>query len=185
MRRLRNVAVGALGLAAVALLARGRASAEAEPGSEFLPIYRVLQSPRCVNCHPAGDAPHTGDEGRRHRMNISRRSPEAGLPCSTCHRTHNAPFEHGPPGVPGWGMPPADHPMPFEKRSAHDLCEQLKDPHQNGGKSLADLHGHFAKDAVVLWAWDPGPGRSVPPMAHADLVRQVDTWVAKGAPCPR
>ena len=174
-----------VGLAAVAA-----ADDHVDPGAEvgkkaFLDVARVLQSPRCMNCHPAGDAPHVGDEGRVHRMNVSRRSPEAGLPCSTCHRSKNAHFEHGPPGVPGWQMPPADHPMPFEKRSAHDLCEQIKDPQKNGGKSLADLHGHFARDPLVVWAWDPGPGRTVPPLPQAELVRQVDAWIAAGAPCPR
>jgi hypothetical protein len=183
----RRLAACALAIGALALFVGGvaRAQNNGDPGGEFLPIYRVLESPRCMNCHPDGDRPHTGDERRLHRMNISRKSPDAGLPCSTCHRSHNAPFTHGPPGVPGWQMPPAEHPMPFEKRSAHDLCEQMKDPKQNGGKSLADLRAHFAKDPVVLWAWDPGPGRSAPPLAHADLVRQVDVWIQKGAPCPK
>ncbi len=173
-----------MGLAALALLIRGAAHADAGPGSEFAPIYQVLESPRCQNCHPAADAPHVGDSGQVHRMNVSRKSPAAGLPCSTCHRTGNAPFEHGPPGVTDWRMPPAEHPMPFEKQSAHALCEQMKDPARNGGKSLADLRAHFAKDPLVLWGWDPGPGRTKPPVAHADLVRYVDVWLGKGAPCP-
>jgi hypothetical protein len=177
---IRHALAACVGLAAVG----GAAFAQSTPASEFAPIYQVLESPRCQNCHPAGEAPHTGDEMRRHRMNVSRRSMEAGLPCSTCHRTKNAPFEHGPPGVPGWQMPPADHPMPFEKQSAHDLCEALKDPKRNGGKSLTALHAHFAKDPIVLWAWDPGPGRSAPPMAHAELMKHVDAWIKSGAPCP-
>jgi hypothetical protein len=81
-------------------------------------------------------------------------------------------------------MPPADHPMPFEGKSAHDLCEQLKDPKQNGGKSLADLHEHFAKDPIVLWGWDPGPGRTAPPLSHAELLADVERWIAEGAACP-
>lgn len=181
---IRHALAAGLGLAVAAGVIGGAAFAQSSPGSEFTPIYQVLESPRCANCHPAGEAPHVGDEGHRHRMNVSRRSMESGLPCSTCHRTKNAQFEHGPPGAVGWQMPPAEHPMPFEKQSAHDLCEQLKDPKQNGGKSLADLHTHFEKDTVVLWAWDPGPGRTPPPMAHADLVKYVDVWIKKGAPCP-
>jgi hypothetical protein len=190
MTRLRRLIAGALGIAGVAGLAPlvGGSPAQAEQGdtgSEFAPIYRVLESPRCVNCHPSGDAPHVGDEGRRHRMNVSRRSADAGLPCSTCHRARNAGFEHGPPGALNWQMPPADHPMPFEQRSAHEVCEQLKDPKRNGGKSLADLHAHFATDSIVLWGWDPGPGRTKPPIPHAELVQRVDAWIAAGAPCPR
>jgi hypothetical protein len=162
----------------------GAARAEAPPGSEYAPLHAVLTSPRCQNCHPAGDAPRVGDEQRPHRMNVSRRSPDAGLPCAACHRTRNAPMDHGPPGVPGWRMPPAEHPMPFERRTAHELCEQLKDPGRNGGKTLAELRVHFATDPIVLWAWSPGPGRATPPLPHAALVQAVDLWLARGAPCP-
>ena len=184
-RHLAAVAVGAVAFGALSAFLRGAARAEDAPAGDFAPIYRVLESPRCQNCHPSADAPHVGDAGQRHRMNVSRRSPEAGLPCTTCHRTKNAAFVHGPPGVsPEWRMPPADQPMPFEGKSAHDLCEQLKDPKRNGGKSLADLHTHFEKDPLVLWGWDPGPGRTAPPLAHDALVKHVDAWIAKGAPCP-
>lgn len=172
----------ALGFAAVIGLAP-RADGQAS-GHPFMPVYQVLKSPRCQNCHPAGDSPHIGDEGRLHGMNVSRKSPEAGLACTTCHRSTNAPMPHGPPGVPGWTMPPSDHPMPFEGKSAHDLCEQLKDPAKNGGKSLADLHHHFAKDPLVLWGYNPGPGRTLPPISHAELVQHVDRWIAAGANCP-
>src|SRR5882724_5506461 len=30
----------------------------------FLQLYRVLTSPRCQNCHPAGDAPLQGDDSQ-------------------------------------------------------------------------------------------------------------------------
>jgi hypothetical protein len=182
MKRIHGLAAGAIAIAGLAGLT-GLASG-ADDTSGFAPIYQVLMSPRCVNCHPVGDAPHIGDQGNLHRMNVSRRSPEAGMPCSTCHRSQNAPFAHGPPGVPGWQLPPADHPMPFEGKSAHDLCEQLKDTKKNGGKSLVQLHDHFAKDAIVLWGWSPGPGRTVPPIPHAELVKAVDKWIAGGAKCP-
>jgi hypothetical protein len=184
MKRLGSFIAGAVALAALAGVVRGAARAEGAPGSEFAPIYKVLESPRCQNCHPAGDAPHAGDAGMRHRMNVSRRSPDAGLQCTTCHRAKNASFNHGPPGVVGWRMPPAERPLSFEQRSPHELCVELKDPQKNGGKSLADLHEHFAKDPLVLWAWDPGPGRTAPPLSHADLLKQVDAWIAAGAPCP-
>jgi hypothetical protein len=158
--------------------------AAAEEPDSFTPIARVLQSPRCQNCHPSGDAPRIGDQGRLHRMNVSRKSAESGLPCTTCHRNQNAAFEHGPPGVPNWHMPPRDRPMPFEGLTARALCEQLKDPAKNGSKSLPDLHEHFAHDALVLWAWSPGPGRTTPPISHAQLMAHVDQWIAKGGPCP-
>ncbi|HEU4859621.1 MAG TPA: hypothetical protein VFT15_07285, partial [Chitinophagaceae bacterium] len=34
----------------------------------FMDVYRVLMSPRCVNCHPAGDVPLQGDDSHLHLM---------------------------------------------------------------------------------------------------------------------
>jgi hypothetical protein len=152
--------------------------------AHFDPIARELLSPRCVNCHPAGDAPHVGDHGRLHPMNISRASEQAGLPCTSCHRAQNADRPHAPPGVPGWRMPPKETPMVFEGKSPRELCETLKDPTKNGGRTLAALEEHFATDVIVLWGFAPGPGRTRPPVPHDELVRHVKEWIEAGAPCP-
>ena len=153
-------------------------------GGASVSVAAVLQSPRCQNCHPSDARPRVGDHGRVHRMNVSRRSPEAGLPCTTCHRAENAPFPHGPPGVPDWRMPSADTPLVFQGRTVHELCEQLKDPARNGGRSLEVLREHFAHDPLVLWGWAPGPGRTLPPIAHEELMTHVDRSIAGGAVCP-
>jgi hypothetical protein len=151
---------------------------------DFAVLATVLLSPRCKNCHPAGDAPLQGDRGTPHAMNITRRSAEAGLPCTTCHREANAPMPGGPPGVSGWRLPPAETPMIFEGRSPHELCLQLKDPKMTGGRSLAQLREHLAHDHLVLWGWHPGPGRTPPPVTHDALVAATDRWLSAGAPCP-
>lgn len=154
---------------------------------DFLAIAQVMHSPRCQNCHPNDGRPRVGDAGRRHRMNVSRASMTSGLPCTTCHRTQNAPVPHSPPGIPGepgWRMPGAENPMVFDGRSPHELCEQLKDPARNGGKSLDELREHFAHDPLVVWAWAPGPERTLPPITHEQLLVRVEGWVAAGAPCP-
>src|SRR5436305_14160161 len=55
----------------------------------FAPIAKLLQSPRCVNCHPRGDNPLNGDEGRPHRMKITRGVDGLGADgarCYACHR---------------------------------------------------------------------------------------------------
>ena len=38
----------------------------------FMKVYKVLMSPRCMNCHPAGDAPLQGDDSHVHTMNVQR-----------------------------------------------------------------------------------------------------------------
>jgi hypothetical protein len=172
-------------VAALVSVAYPRAAVAEDPAAaSFVEVAKVLQSPRCLNCHPIGDQPLQGDDAKPHRMKISRRGADAGLPCTTCHQNKNAPFLHGPPGVPNWKLPPRDMPMVFQGKSVHDLCEQMKDPARNGHKSLADLKEHMGHDPLVLWGWDPGPGRTKPPLSHEDFAAHVNRWVDAGAPCP-
>lgn len=153
----------------------------------FLDVARVLQSPRCQNCHPIGDRPLQGDRGQVHAQNISRASVAAGLPCTTCHQERNSEVvgvAGGPPGAPHWGLPPAAHPMVFQGKTPAALCEQLKDPKHNGGKSLAQLLEHVSSDALVLWGWKPGGKRTLPPLPHDKFVAAFSTWVAANGACP-
>lgn len=153
----------------------------------FVEVAKVLQSPRCRNCHPIGDAPLQGDTSRRHAMNISRASVEAGLPCKTCHQARNSDaigIAGGPPGAPNWGLPPADIPMVFQGKTVTALCEQLRDPERNNHKSLAQLLEHVSHDALVLWGWNPGGKRTRPPLPHDRFVAAFTTWAAGGGACP-
>jgi hypothetical protein len=171
---------------ALALAGGVRAAGDdvARSRAAFADVYSVLLSPRCRNCHPRGDMPLQGDRGALHAQNVSRRSEKNGLPCSTCHRARNGAAPHSPPGRPVWHLPPADHPMVFEGRRARELCLQLKDRKQNGGKTLDQLIAHVSGDALVLWAWDPGPGRTRPPLTHAEFTASFRAWVETGAHCP-
>lgn len=38
----------------------------------FEKVYKVLMSPRCMNCHPAGDIPLQGDDSHLHTMSPTR-----------------------------------------------------------------------------------------------------------------
>src|SRR4051812_22681167 len=58
----------------------------------FAEAARVLLHPRCVNCHPDGDTPHQGMEGRRHDPPVVRGPENAGvvgMECTTCHQDRN------------------------------------------------------------------------------------------------
>ncbi|WP_394843148.1 hypothetical protein LZC95_39620 [Pendulispora brunnea] len=170
--------------ATVGWLGRPERAVAAEPLAEYDVLYRVLLSPRCRNCHPAGDAPLQTDEGIPHAQNITRRSEHNGLSCSTCHRSSNGRLPHTPPGAPHWDLPPAATPMVFQGRTPRQLCEQLKDPVQTNGKDLAALVEHIATDPLVAWGWSPGPGRTLPPVSHERTTEAIRSWVAGGAPCP-
>jgi hypothetical protein len=38
--------------------------------------------------------------------------------------------------------------------------------------------------SLVRWAWNPGPGRTVPPLSHDEFVSRLKEWIATGATCP-
>jgi hypothetical protein len=161
-------------------------AAPATDAAPFTVITRVLQSSRCVNCHPIGDRPLRADGPGVHAMNISRTSLENGLRCSTCHREQNSEavgIAGGPPGAPHWGLPPAETPMVFESRSERELCRQLTTRSATGGRSLTDLLEHVSADSLVLWAWAPGGARTPPPYSHEAFVAAFTTWVESGGSC--
>ena len=62
----------------------------------FADVYKVLQHPRCLNCHPSGDAPLQNDDSKPHAMNITRASVDAGLECAACHQEKTKIDEHSP-----------------------------------------------------------------------------------------
>jgi hypothetical protein len=153
----------------------------------FLQVYRVLTSPRCQNCHPVGDAPLQGDDSNVHLQNVKRGKDGHGVTamrCDTCHQTANLAGAHMPPGNPKWALPSPEHKMVFVGRSPAELCKQIKDPKQNGGRSMEKLIDHIANDDLVGWGWTPGDGRALPPLSREDTVAQMKIWIAGGAACP-
>ncbi len=154
----------------------------------FLEVHKVFTSPRCQNCHPAGDAPLQGDDSHVHLQNVNRGKDGHGVSamrCETCHQTSNLAGDHMPPGNPKWGLPSSEHKMVFVGRTPAELCRQLKDPKQTGGRSLQQLLKHVADDELVAWGWNPGDGRALPPLSRSDTVAQMKIWIDSGAACPQ
>jgi hypothetical protein len=153
----------------------------------FLEAYKVFMHPRCMNCHPAGDVPLQGDDSHPHAQNV-KRGPEGkglyALKCANCHQNANLPGENMPPGNPSWHLPRPEMPFVFQGKSPAELARQLKDPKQNGGKTLEQLLQHVSEDKLVVAGWDPGDGRTKPPLTHDEFVRKMRDWVEKGAAVP-
>jgi hypothetical protein len=145
---------------------------------------KVIQHPRCVNCHPAGDRPLQGDDSHPHLPWVRRGEADFGAPamtCNTCHQQHNV--DHaGVPGNPAWALAPIE--MAWQGRSLGEICAQIKDPQRNGGKTLAELHEHMAKDSLVGWGWAPGAGRTPAPGSQEVFGRLIGGWIESGAVCP-
>jgi hypothetical protein len=154
----------------------------------FETVRRVLQHPRCQNCHPSGDSPLQSEASTPHAQFVTRGPDGKGMPgmrCSTCHGTANPPASYGPhapPGAPNWHLPPAGTPMVFKGRTSAQLAKALADPKHNGGKTLAQLLEHVSHDKLVLWGWKPGGARAPVPTPHAELVAAFKTWIDSGAP---
>jgi hypothetical protein len=153
----------------------------------FMKVYKVLMSPRCMNCHPSGDIPLQGDNSQEHTMSPKRGKDGKGvyaMKCSNCHQSTNIAGLHTPPGNPNWHLPPADMKMVFQGRTPNQLAKQLIDPKRNGNKTKEQLIEH-ADDGLVLAGWNPGEGRTVPPMSHAEFKKAWITWIEKGAYAPK
>lgn len=161
-------------------------SDQKEALAAFDVVYEVLQHPRCVNCHPAGDRPLQFADGRLHAMNVQRGSDDRGRPgmrCATCHGSANPELPHLPPGVStGWRLAPSE--MVFEGLSKAELAGMLLDP-KRSHMTPDELIEHVAHDPLVQWGWDPGPGREPVPVPHERFVAAFESWVEGGAPVPQ
>jgi len=156
----------------------------ARSAAMFSELGKVLTSPRCVNCHPAGDRPHQGDQARLHQPPVERGVDGHGTPtmrCSTCHQAAN--FDPGRvPGHPEWHLAPIE--MAWQGKTVAEICQQIKDPARNGGRAVDALIDHIGKDTLVGWAWAPGFGRTPAPGTQAQAGALVKAWAETGAACP-
>ena len=159
-----------------------------DPRARSLALFqeagKVIQHPRCVNCHPRTDRPNQTDRGTPHQPLVVRGADGHGDPalrCTTCHQAEN--FD--PARVPGnaaWAVAPAE--MAWEGKSLGQICAQIKDRKRNGGKDMAALIDHMAEDSLVGWAWNPGAGRTPAPGTQAEFGGLIREWANSGAVCP-
>ena len=150
----------------------------------FNKMAKVLQSPRCLNCHPRGNQPLQGDDMHVHIMNVQRgleNHGAIGMKCATCHGTENN-LNSGVPGAPKWGLAPRN--LAWVGLTVHDLCMKIRDPKKNGGMSLEKLIHHNGEDKLVGWAWNPGPNHVPAPSTQQEFGEDTRKWVESGAVCP-
>jgi len=150
----------------------------------FQEAGKVITHARCMNCHPTGDRPAQGDDRHPHMPLVVRGVDNfgaVGMRCTTCH----GPANFDPAGVPGhpeWHLAPVE--MAWVGKSLGQICEQIKDPARNGGKSMQELVHHMAKDSLVGWGWHPGKGREPAPGTQKEFGEVIKAWVDTGAVCP-
>nr|WP_245413888.1 Isoquinoline 1-oxidoreductase subunit [Fulvimarina endophytica] len=157
----------------------------------FQETGKVLQHPRCVNCHPAGNSPLQNMGMNPHQPPVQRGEANFGVPgmmCNTCHGPENVKVVgqsadiKSIPGNPNWHLAPIE--MAWEGKSLAEICTQIKDENRNGGLDLAALVDHMAHDDLVGWGWNPGEGREPVPGTQERFGELYAAWAATGAHCP-
>ncbi len=157
---------------------------QGDTAEAFETVVSVLTNPRCINCHPSDNQPRQRDDQIVHILNVTRGEDNHGGPvqsCETCHHEENNPYSLVP-GAPHWGLAPKS--MGWLGLSHVEIAQTLIDPAKNGGRSFDDLVKHVNEDALVLWGWDPGPGRTPIPVPHDEFVQALEIWLDAGAPIP-
>jgi len=150
----------------------------------FQEAGKVITHARCMNCHPAGDRPAQGNDRHPHMPPVVRGVDNfgaVGMRCTTCH----GPANFDPAGIPGhpeWHLAPIE--MAWVGKSLGEICQQIKDPARNGGKSMDDLVHHMAEDSLVGWGWHPGVGREPAPGTQQEFGALFKAWADTGAVCP-
>ncbi len=211
--KMRTTAAFAAGLAALFLSSstskaqeNAKSPVELKPASAFEGIAdkseravalfneagKVIQHPRCVNCHPATERPLQGIDMHPHQPPVSRGPADIGMPgmmCGTCHGPANvkvvgqADTLKSIPGHPLWHVAPIE--MAWEGKSLGQICEQIKDSARNGGKTMDEIVEHMAHDSLVGWGWNPGEGREPVPGTQDVFGELIARWAADGAACPK
>lgn len=156
-------------------------------------IYEVASHPRCSNCHvgesgiPMWSGPSYG-KTRPHGMNIAAGESRIGaefVTCGTCH-TRSArgnTMAHAAPRVDmDWQLAPAQ--ADWFGRTSQEICNQLRDPERNGGRTAQDIAEHLDHDLILHWAWNPGGGREPAPYSLQEHITDVLAWGMAGMPCP-
>jgi alcohol dehydrogenase (cytochrome c) len=162
---------------------------------EWQTIYSVMTSPRCINCHSAGDYPRQSDNHYPHVYHVMRGPDDRGtdiLRCNSCHGIRND-AATGIPGRTDWHKAPVSmstESAPGVPKSGPQLCRDVKDKSKNGNRDFAQLVKFVDTDPLIAWTWDPGTRpngkpRTTPPLAtHDQFLGVFKAWIDAGAPCP-
>ncbi len=74
--------------------------------------------------------------------------------------------------------------MAWQGKTLGEICEQIKDPARNGGKTMDEIVEHMAHDSLVGWGWSPGAGREPVPGSQEVFGELIRRWAESGGNCP-
>lgn len=155
----------------------------------FVEAGKVINHPRCLNCHPGMRSPTQGDDLHPHSPPINAGMAGMGQPglfCISCHQAKNVSTPgtgfRSIPGHAHWMLAPSS--MAWQGKTLGEICQQLKDTTRNGGRNLQQIRDHMGKDTLVGWAWRPGEGRTPAPGTQDAFGKLIGAWIDNGADCP-
>jgi hypothetical protein len=127
----------------------GITDAQARSRALFTEAFKVIGSPRCMNCHPAGDRPLQGNDQHPHTPFVTRGDSGNGVPgntCNACHTNRNFTLGDGAsyrsiPGHPRWGLAPIE--MAWQGKSVGQICEHA-DVTSDAGSSAGDIEAEHS-----------------------------------------
>lgn len=168
----------------------GIADVKARSVALFGEMAKVITSPRCMNCHPVDNHPRQGDDMHLHNPPVERWDDAdfgpPGLHCNSCHGPKETAFLGNKGSIPGhepWRLAPIS--MGWIGLTKGEICNRIKDPRHNGGRSLADIQKHHATDHLVGSAFEVAtPGRTPAPGSQELLSELTQAWIDTGAACP-
>jgi hypothetical protein len=105
--------------------------------------------------------------------------------CSTCHAyregTGNDLPHMAPQVAMNWQLAPVE--AHWFGQSSEEICNQLRDPDRNGGRTMDEIAEHLNHDLILHWAWSPGGGREPAPYSLQEHVNDILIWGVAGFPC--
>jgi len=191
MKHVLTLIVSGFALTAFAPAAISQAADNDVAGLEaWSKIHDVFSHPRCASCHVSDGRPMWMGNGDTkpvpHPMFVGgdpdSQMGQPGAMCNTCHAPVNTTIEGGPPGAEVWLLAPKE--MVWFGQTSAQICEQIKDPARNGGKTLAEVASHIKNDELVHSGWNPAPGREPAPYSIDATYDYFNAWIEAGAPCP-
>jgi hypothetical protein len=154
---------------------------KARSAALFAEAGKVLQHPRCLNCHPKGDSPTQRNDMTLHRPLVVRGAHGWGagnaMTCVACHSWLSRPTGGSFDDI-RWRVAPAS--MAWQGLTLPQICAQLKD--RRGKSDTTKMLQHSAEDKVVGMVWKFGPAS--PPGTQKGFGELMKAWVATGSHCP-
>ena len=150
----------------------------------FTELGKVLTSPRCLNCHPAGDRPRQGDGGRLHQPPVFRGADGFGVASMRCGSCHGAPISRR-------GACPAIRHGTSRRRNElgrqdarRDLPSGQRSRTQWRAFARRPCRAYRQRHAGRLGLGSPAYGRTPAPGTQKEAGRLVEAWIETGAACP-